>query len=31
MRFSSTIFSELTEPLDRRRFAAIVARHKGGA
>jgi putative transposase len=31
MRFSPTIFGKLLEPLDRRRFAAIVARHDGDA
>ena len=31
MRYSPTIFSALVEPLDRRRFDAIVARHNGDA
>ena len=31
MRYSPTIFSALVEPLDRRRFEAIVARHNGDA
>jgi IS4 transposase len=31
MRFTATIFSQLVEPLDRRRFAAIVARHDADA
>ena len=31
MRYSPTIFSALVEPLDRRRFDAIVARRKGDA
>ena len=31
MRYTPTIFSELVEPLDRRRFDAIVARHDGDA
>ncbi len=31
MRYSPTIFSALVEPLDRRRFDAIVARHDGDA
>jgi hypothetical protein len=29
MRFTPTIFTKLLEPIDRRRFAAIVARHDG--
>jgi len=31
MRFTPTIFAELVEPLDRRRFAAIVKRHGADA
>ena len=31
MRFTPTIFAKLLEPIDRRRFAAIVARHDGDA
>jgi putative transposase len=31
MRFSPTPFAKLLEPLDRRKFAQIVARHKGDA
>ena len=31
MRYSPTIFSALVEPLDRRRFDAIVARRNGDA
>src|SRR3984885_15066719 len=31
MRYTPTIFSKLVEPLDRRRFQAIVARHDGDA
>jgi IS4 transposase len=31
MRFTATIFSQLVEPLDRRRFAAIVKRHDADA
>ena len=31
MRFSPTIFSQLVEPLNRRRFDAIVASHNGDA
>lgn len=31
MRFTPTIFAKLLEPLDRRRFAAIVERHDGDA
>ena len=31
MRFTPTIFAKLVEPIDRRRFAAIVARHDGDA
>ena len=31
MRFTPTIFSKLLEPLDRRKFAAIVARHGADA
>ena len=31
MRYSPTIFSALVEPLDRRRFDAIVARRDGDA
>jgi putative transposase len=31
MRFTPTIFSKLVEPLDRRRFQAIVAQHDGDA
>jgi IS4 transposase len=31
MRFTSSIFGKLLEPIDRRRFAAIVARHDGDA
>jgi putative transposase len=31
MRFSPSIFGKLLEPIDRRRFAGIVARHKGDA
>jgi putative transposase len=31
MRYSPTIFSQLVEPLDRRRFDAIVRRHDGDA
>jgi putative transposase len=31
MRFTPTIFSKLVEPLDRRRFEAIVERHDGDA
>jgi putative transposase len=31
MRFTATIFAKLLEPIDRRRFAAIVARHDGDA
>jgi putative transposase len=29
MRFAPTIFAKLVEPIDRRRFDAIVARHGG--
>ena len=31
MRFTATIFNQLVEPLDRRRFAAIVERHDADA
>ena len=31
MRFTPTIFSQLVEPLNRRRFDAIVRRHDGDA
>lgn len=31
MRYTPTIFSKLVEPLDRRRFEAIVAQHHGDA
>jgi len=31
MRFTSSIFGKLLEAIDRRRFEAIVARHKGDA
>ncbi len=31
MRFAPTIFAKLVEPIDRRRFDAIVARHGGDA
>ena len=31
MRFAPTIFAKLVEPIGRRRFAAIVARHDGDA
>ena len=31
MRFTPTIFAKLLEPIDRRRFGAIVARHDGDA
>src|SRR5271165_3736749 len=31
MRFTPTIFAKLLEPIDRRRLAAIVARHDGDA
>ncbi len=31
MRFTDSIFSSLLQPLDRRRFKAIVARHAGDA
>ncbi len=31
MRFAPTIFAKLLEPIDRRRFGAIVARHDGDA
>ena len=31
MRHTPTIFSKLVEPLDRRRFDAIVRRHDGDA
>src|ERR1700734_2233710 len=31
MRFTPTVFAKLLEPIDRRRFEAIVARHDGDA
>jgi IS4 transposase len=31
MRFTPTIFGKLLEPIDRRQFAAVVARHDGDA
>jgi hypothetical protein len=31
MRFTPTIFARLVEPLDRRRFEAIVERHDADA
>jgi hypothetical protein len=31
MRFAPTIFAKLLEPIDRRRFEAIVARRDGDA
>lgn len=31
MRFTPTIFGKLLEPIDRRQFAALVARHDGDA